>query len=70
MSWWTAVTGGGSRWDADTPKPSKSQGAKDLVGWRSSSRANHEPKADAEAARKQARKDKRAAKPPSKPFFT
>lgn len=70
MTLWTALTGGGSRWDADTPKPSRSQGAKDLVGWRSSSRANHEPKAEAEADRKAARKAKKAANKAAGKFFT
>lgn len=70
MGWlWNSLTGGGSRWDADTPKPSKAQAARDLAGIRSSSRANHETKKQAEDARKERRKAKAAAAKASGKFF-
>lgn len=69
MGIWQALTGGNSRWDADTPKPSKKQAARDLAGYRTSSRANHEAKVDAEAARKAKRKAKKEANKASGKFF-
>lgn len=69
MGLWQALTGGCSRWDADTPKPSKQQAARDLVGFRTSSRANHEALKRAEDARKEARKAKKEAAKAAGRFF-
>jgi hypothetical protein len=42
-------------------KVTRGQSARDVAGWRTSSRPNHEAKYDREQARKAARKEKRAA---------
>jgi hypothetical protein len=51
--------GGNSKWNADI-KIDKAQHRRDIAGFRTSSRANHDNKKMAEDARRQARKDKRA----------
>jgi hypothetical protein len=51
--------GGNSKWNADI-SPDRKQHARDIVGFRSSSRYKHEDRRAAEDARVQARKDKRA----------
>lgn len=59
MGFWTLSNN--SRWDADTPKPERRQTRNDLIGFRTSSRPNHENKKDREDARREVRKDRRAA---------
>jgi hypothetical protein len=49
----------GSKWNHDT-KIDKRQHRSDIVGWRTSSRPNHEVKRANEDARRAVRKDKRA----------
>lgn len=61
MGLWDALMGGSSKWDADS-KIDKRQHRNDILGFRTSSRPNHEDKKAKEDARRQDRKDKKAAK--------
>jgi hypothetical protein len=58
---WNALMGGNSKWDADV-KTDKRQHRNDILGFRTSSRPNHEDKKEKEDFRRQNRKDKKAAK--------
>lgn len=49
--------GSGSKWNADT-KMDKRQHRNDILGFRTSSRPNHEPKKAKEDARRAAKKEK------------
>lgn len=68
MGLWDALMGGNSKWDADS-KIDKAQHRRDIVGFRTSSRPNHEDKKYKEDQRRQNRKDKRADKQAQKKGF-
>jgi len=61
MGLWDALTGGNSKWNADT-KIDRRQHRRDILGFRTSSRPNHESKKEKEDQRRQDRKDAKAAR--------
>lgn len=61
MGLWDALTGGGSKWNADI-KVDKAQHRRDILGFRTSSRPDHEWKKEKEDARREARRERRQEK--------
>lgn len=57
MGLWNLLMGGGAKWDADT-KMDKAQSRRDILGFRTTSRPNHEAQKQKEDDRRAARKEK------------
>lgn len=68
MGLWRALTGGNSRWDADT-RTDKQQNRRDILGFKTSSRPNHESQREKELFKKQEKKAKRDAAKAAGKFF-
>lgn len=61
MGLWKALNGGNSKWDADS-KTDKTQHRRDILGFKTSSRPNHESQRDKELWKKEVKKAKKAEK--------
>jgi hypothetical protein len=68
MGLWDMLMGGNSKWDADS-KVDKSQHRRDILGFKTSSRPNHESQKERDDAKKEAKKAKRAADKAAGKFF-
>jgi len=65
---WDALMGGNSKWDADV-KTDKTQHRRDILGFKTSSRPNHENQRQKELDKKAARKAKSRADKAAGKFF-
>lgn len=68
MGLWDALMGGNSKWDADS-KVDKTQHRRDILGFKTSSRPNHEAQREAELDKKALKKAKREADKAAGKFF-
>lgn len=68
MGLWDALMGGNSKWDADS-KVDKTQHRRDIFGFKTSSRPNHEAQREAELDKKARKKAKSEAAKRAGKFF-